>query len=354
MLDCKNSLILDNIIFSLQKVGGISLVWYHLLKEITDRGIKAQFIEYTNENIYRRILNIKDENIIKKDKKFLPLKRYFSPVVRLQETTIFHSSYYRTLSNPNVKNISTVHDFTYEYYNSGLRKSLHSYQKFKAINNSDIIVCISENTRKDLKKFLPHISDSKIEIIYNGVSDEYYPIENNIKRFSDYLIYVGSRAKYKNFDFAVQAAAKLNKRIIICGDELNDFEKKQLINDLGLGKFEIKIRPTNEELNQMYNSAYALIYPSSYEGFGLPVIEAQKAGCPIIALEKSSIPEIIGKDYPLLKGLNLSELSKISLIIDNERSREELKEMGIKNSARFSWDKMTSQYIELYDSMKKC
>ena len=105
---------------------------------------------------------------------------------------------------------------------------------------------------------------------------------------------------------------------------------------------------SNEKLNELYNYAAALVYPSSYEGFGIPVLEAQRAGCPVIAYNGSSIPEIIGKTPLLMHELSEKELfDKISILSDKQLV-EEIRKTGLENSMRFSWDNMYRQYMDLY------
>ena len=106
----------------------------------------------------------------------LRYKRYLPVTCKnVNESFIFHSSYFRISSNPNAINITTVHDFTYEYFYHGLHKWIHCWQKYYAIRKSKYVVCISENTKKDLLNFLPDVDEKKIHVIYNGVSDDYYP-----------------------------------------------------------------------------------------------------------------------------------------------------------------------------------
>ena len=92
---------------------------------------------------------------------------------------VFHSSHYRIAKNPKAYNVTTVHDFTYELFSKGLAQKVHSWQKFKAIRKADVIVSISENTKKDILRFLPDIDPDKIRVIYNGVSDDYRPMSNS-------------------------------------------------------------------------------------------------------------------------------------------------------------------------------
>lgn len=349
-------LILDNLIFSLQKSGGISVVWYELLLRLMKSPIEIHYLNYLNENIFCKELNFTRNSIIKTDSSFLlVLKRYFSPYIKFNEPFIFHSSYYRTCDNPNAINITTVHDFTYEYYESGFRKRLHSWQKNKAIRHSDYIICISENTKKDLLKFLPDIDESKIRVIYNGVSNDYFRIKNKSELkipygLNKYVLFVGARNEYKNFKLAVKAIAQTELKLVIVGPLLNENEKmfvEKCFEDPQ--RYHCTGRISNSELNKLYNCAYALLYPSMYEGFGIPVIEAQKAGCPVIAYNASSIPEIIGKTPLLLQRLCIDEIiNRISLLKDTH-TREQIISDGLENAKRFTWDKMYEQVIELYN-----
>ena len=134
-------LIFDNIIFSLQKAGGISVVWTELLKRVLkDPSLNACFIEEPNHNIFRKSLEISENLILKNPPSLFPLtlRRYLNP--QINKEGIFHSSYYRTVTNHNVINITTVHDFTYEYFRSGIPKLIHSNQKGNAIQNSKKII----------------------------------------------------------------------------------------------------------------------------------------------------------------------------------------------------------------------
>lgn len=349
-------IVFDNIVFSLQKSGGISVVWYELLSRYLKKyQAHARFIDYdARDNIFRRQLVLPPDKIISSDAAFLGLKRYLPVHIKpeLSRPFIFHSSYYRTCSNKHAINITTVHDFTYEYFYSGLKKQIHCWQKYRAIRNSDYIICISENTKNDLLKFLPEIDEKKIRVIYNGVSDDYYPIKEEISVYLplplySYVIFVGSREKYKNFELTVNAIASSSYKLIIVGAKLSQ-EELNFLNSKIPGRYKEMGRVDNATLNILYNGAFALIYPSRYEGFGIPVLEAQKAGCPVIAYHSSSIPEIIGKTPLLLNELSTESIENCLNILTNNEIRKDIINKGLENSRRFTWDKMYQQVFDLY------
>lgn len=354
-------IILDNIIFSLQRSGGISNVWFEFIYRIMRKSnIELSFLDFKNQNIFFQKLpkNNYPTNITHSKRL---IERYRNPQLEnINQKFIFHSSYYRTCNNSNAINITTVHDFTYEYYNHGLAKFIHSWQKRQAILKSDHIICISENTKKDLLHFIPNVDPQKISIVYNGVSDDYFvlPSSENSDTLPfpslSYIIFVGSRAKYKNFELAVQAISKTSLNLIIVGPPISTKEQS-IINKCFQENSKVYCTGyiDNSQLNLLYNNAYALLYPSIYEGFGIPVLEAQKAGCPVIAYNRSSIPEIIGDPTLLMQEASIKEIHNKLKILENKSLRAKIITLGIKNAKRFSWDKMYEDIINIYQKVWK-
>jgi mannosyltransferase len=342
-------IIFDNIIYSLQHHGGISVVWTNLISRMLNVHHDILFIEYDgcNNNISRKTFDIPSSLIDNHSSHLMCLRRYLNPKVKSEDKFIFHSSYFRTCSNINSINITTVHDFTYEYFVSNpLKRNIHSHQKFNAIRHSRYIVCISENTKKDLLKFLPDVNPDKIFVIYNGISDDFYKIDN-AKSSRDYILFVGNRNGYKNFDKVIESVGISGKTLFIVGKKLTVAEESMLkrynckYNYLGF--------VDDKELNTLYNNAYCLIYPSSYEGFGLPVIEAQRAGCPVIAYNGSSISEICDDKSLLVDDISTAKLLEKIKMLSDKSICEKIVSAGLENSSRYTWDKALSKYGELYE-----
>ena len=227
--------------------------------------------------------------------------------------------------------------------------SLHP--KKKAISSADIVICISENTKKDLLHFYPQFSNKDIRVIYNGVSSEFYiiPELRNANKTNSFILFVGSRADYKNFTFTVKAVAQTTGFFLeIVGTDLNDKEMF-LLNKLLPGRWKLHANIDSNKLNILYNKAFALMYPSLYEGFGIPILEAMKAGCPFIAINSSSIPEVAGNAGVLLEGLSYDEFNlAINHIL---KFREEIIEIGIRQSMKFSWERCHLNTLNIYKEL---
>ena len=351
---------LDNIIFSLQRAGGISVYWYELLRRMLRDEIPIRAIEgrSANANIFRVKLNLPPNSIIRSQAIPTKFSRYLPLFVALPKRGIFHSSYYRVLWSRDCMTVETAYDFTYERFGVGLPRFVHSLQKRIALQKANGVICISESTKRDLLEFVPGISERRIRVIYLGFADEFRPLRENEReglgnfaKFSDipYLVYVGDRSSYKNFQLAVHAVSQVPGYglVVVGGGALNRSDQALLNEQLG-GRHLYLDRVSNEKLNSLYNSAHALIYPSSYEGFGIPVVEAMAAGCPVIASNSSSIPEAAGD-----AGLLVNEMSAVAFAarireLKNSSLREAVIQRGFINSKRFSWERCYQETIVFY------
>ncbi len=363
----KVPLILDNIVFTFQKAGGVSMYWYELLKRLgvgTDN-FAVSIIKQKNEinNIYEKHLDYSDIDVSYES--LLPPKliRYLPNTVSIPEDSIYHSSYLRVALNKNITNILTLYDFSHD---KGLAtrfpaNMFNIQQKKFGINRAHGLICISENTKKDLLHFYPHINPKKVKVIYLGANDGYYRFTNKVSTlfrnqvnllFTKYVLYVGERPFYKNFNIAVDAVEQLKDYTLIIagGVVLSESEKSNLESKLK-GRYYKFEALSFDEMNQLYNYAFCLMVPSAYEGFGLPVLEAMKTGCPVITSNISSLPELMGS-----QGLMVNTINSESFIIkikelEKESFRGEYIEYLMDRALLFNWDKMYEETLEFYETI---
>lgn len=354
-------IVFDNIIFSLQKAGGISGVWKELLEHtIHEERFHCQFLEFANArgNLFRKGLPIDDNDILNLRETDRTLERYRNPILSKTKEFIFHSSYYRISTNKQARNVTTVHDFVYEFYRTGLPKFVHHQQKKRAIMASDAIICVSENTKRDLLAFFPQVPQERLFVIHNGVSESFHPMDfpsapESLAAYGTFVLYVGLRADpHKNFQSLIRSLEKnqdLNL-ILIGGGTLTESEVRQFNQSIPGRYFQLN-NVSNEELNILYNSAYALVYPSVYEGFGIPILEAQRAGCPVIATNRSSISEVAGDGAILTESGTEEEISHCLAMIEDAPFRKQLVEKGFVHSEQFSWSRMAKETQQVYDTL---
>ena len=287
--------------------------------------------------------------------------RYLPVTAPHGRKSVFHSSYYRQPIGGGWQTVQTLHDFTYEHYRRGLARWVHSFQKRLALRGAQRVICVSEHTRRDLVRFMPRLSPQKVRVISLGCGETFRPIaaaERKPLMLKDLcarrlLLYVGSRMPYKNFDLAVEAVSRVEgcALVVIGGGPLHRGHRILLQRRLP-GRYLHLAQLSDEILNTFYNHAHALIYPSTCEGFGLPVVEAMAAGCPVIAADASAIPEVAGNAALLVPRPSAEAYGERIRALEQAPLRRALVERGFQNAKRFSWERCYRDTIAVYQELR--
>lgn len=290
-------------------------------------------------------------------------KYYFRGVAAFHKFDVVHPTYYSSLTGKAIDKyrypvVITVWDMIHELFAEQIDPNgQQAEEKRKAILAAQAIICISENTKKDLLERYS-LPENKVTVTYLAseidvaLSHGSEPVPSQ-----PYYLYVGARAGYKNFDgllFAFAKAVSVRSDIALCivGSPFNETEEK-LIAELKLtDHIEHYDRASDRHLAKLYHSSVALVYPSLYEGFGIPPLEAMSCGTVVVACNCSSIPEVVG-DAGLLFAprATSSDLADIlSFLLDSPIERDRLIAKGYQRVKAFSWDKTVTQTLDVYQS----
>jgi mannosyltransferase len=264
---------------------------------------------------------------------------------------VFHSSYYRRPDGGNAPIVVTVHDFVYERYAKGLKRWVHTHQKHAAIRAAQAVICVSEATRQDLIEFVGEIPGQTVHVIHNGVSEVFRPL-SLASAPAPYVLYVGERRGYKNFMRVLAAMEFLPDLELHCVGG-GDLRAEELAAAPATARHRIRHLGfvTDEALNEYYNRALCLVYPSSYEGFGIPVAEAMRAGCPVVSTRCKAVLEVGGDALTVAADADPRALADAVLCLTNVEYRNQVVSTGFEISRRFSWDRTHEGTLEVYRSL---
>ncbi len=296
-----------------------------------------------------------------KDRLYSSLGQVYSIYKIIQgKYNIYHPTLYRTYGlkflPKNKKLVVTIHDLNYSKISNLYPTVPIEYLTQKEITlRADHIIAISENTKKDLIEQW-NIPDNKITTIYHGISKKLDNLSENRIHLRRYVLFVGYRALYKNFENCLIAFSRLASKYsdldLICTGSLFNKEEKIRIAKLGLNNRVFAIKATEQEMARLYRDAELFVYPSFYEGFGMPILEAMLYGCPVVLSNTSCFPEIAGDAGAYFNPYEVEDMQECMMkVLDNLHYRQELVRKGIDRVKLFSWERCAKQHWDLYESL---
>jgi glycosyltransferase involved in cell wall biosynthesis len=343
-----------------QKAGGISRYHYELFKGIRRLGHDARIAGLFVKNRYLLSDSQYGKSFISDPTaSFAAFNKWIlkSRLKKMPPNGIFHpaNSYkYLYPEIPGIKNkVFTIHDMIVEKQNTGTNAD-----KLRYAGLASKIIAVSETTKKDIVA-LWGISPDKIEVIYHGSSLTLRSAKRPAKPVPrDYLLYVGDRGGHKNFTTFVQAVAPLIKKdenpyLVCAGSRTFSQDEIQLIKQAGIEKKVLSfVRPNDNELAFLYSKSSAFIFPSLYEGFGIPVLEAWSCGAPVVLSNSECFNEVASEaGYYFTPDSQESIRDAVERVLTDKVLRKDLVEKGTKRLSLFSWEKTAQQTAELYKSL---
>lgn len=252
----------------------------------------------------------------------------------------------------------TVYDMIHELFPDQFKNANQTSQaKYRACQEASHIIAISENTKSDIVEIFGiepnRITTTHLAGSLTPFGERHEDLQN------PFLLHVGSRKGYKNFSKLIRALANVRAFmrggliLVAFGGGPPTKKEHSLIEELGIQSESILFVQGNDRvLSGYYQRAQALVYLSLYEGFGIPPLEALNAGCPVLAGNRSSLPEVVGEAAMLVDPEDESKISEaIASLIDNQSLRSQLASKGRIQAEAFSWSKTASETQAVYEQV---
>ena len=353
----------DYDIFAQQRYGGISRCFVENIKRLeAEDSVRVSLPFRLSRNAYlRNVSSFRGLTLASEVKGVGRLMKLFNalqfiPSVYGGKFDLYHQTFYNTCLSQirqDIPLVVTVHDMTPELYPDQFSDPTRVHAgKQEVCQQAAAVVCVSKNTSRDLIRLF-NIDPEKVHVVPHGGGE---PVSSLPRPHAPdrYILFVGKRQGYKNFRELAREAAPIlrdaNGPDLICvgGGAFTD-EEIQLFEDQGIRAKIHHVRSSDDELEAYYQHASVMVYPSLYEGFGLPLLEAFRNDCPVVASQRSCFPEIAddaalyfepGKDGDLRTSLRR--------VLKDRECRESLIRRGQRRRKRFTWRRSAEQLLRVY------
>ncbi|AVO55241.1 glycosyltransferase family 1 protein [Ectopseudomonas mendocina] len=356
----------DHQIFSVQRYGGISRYFFELAKGVAE--VAADATVNVNSPLYVNGYLSGASSSLGVLGHHLPVFRgaericcaantVLSPVIMgALRPDIVHETYYssRPSAPRSSRTVITVHDMIHELFPQSFPEQDKTWElKRQAVKRADHVICVSEQTRQDLVRLLDVPLD-KTSVVHHGFSLTTSDIEAVDVPARPYLLYVGMRGGYKNFETLLQAYAsqpwlKENFDLVAFGGGGFTAYERALIARLGIVAKVHQQGGSDQVLAARYKQAALFVYPSLYEGFGIPPLEAMSYGCPVVCSNTSSIPEVVGAAARMFDPSSTESLAVVLLeVLQRPEACQELRRLGLLRVNEFSWHRCALETHAIY------
>ncbi|MCX7174815.1 MAG: glycosyltransferase family 1 protein [Proteobacteria bacterium] len=358
----------DHQIFGWQQYGGISRYFYELAREMAstcrqETGIIAPFYVnryLANAPVELRITGIASPYLPKSGRFYRMVNAVIAaPLLRRFRPDIVHETYYANsgVAPRGAKVVLTVFDMIHERFKESISAfDPVSREKIQAVKRADHVICISEQTRSDLLEMID-IDPARTSVVYLGFSltDTAAGQHHKIATPRPFLLYVGKRGGYKNFEGLLKAYAaspRLRAEVdLVCfGGGGWTSAERDLMQHLRIPADRVtQVSGDDAVLQAYYRAARAFVFPSLYEGFGLPPLEAMSFDCPVICSGVSSIPEVVGDAAATFDPYDAEAMrGAIERVVGDDEFRRSLILRGRGRIEIFSWARCAQETLDVY------
>lgn len=357
----------DHQIFSSQRYGGISRYFFELAKSLSEFAVDGLSINVNAPFYVNNYLTAAPASLHVFGKHlpvFRGVERFCrrtnamcSPVsMRALRPDIVHETYYssHSLVPRSSRTVITVYDMIHELFPQSFpAEDRTSISKRQAVKRADHVICISEHTRQDLVRLFD-VPVEKTSVVHLGFSLTTSDFDEGLVPARPYLLYVGMRGGYKNFEILLRAYAsqrwlKENFDLVAFGGGEFTSEEYAMIERLGVVAQVRQQGGGDDILAARYKRAALFVYPSLYEGFGIPPLEAMSYGCPVVCSNTSSIPEVVGTAARMFDPYSIESLVAAILdVLQSTDACEELRTLGLARVNEFSWHRCALETHSIY------
>ena len=253
--------------------------------------------------------------------------------------------------------IVTIHDLAFLRYPNWFSKKFYIYYRFlipKIVKNGKKIITVSNFSKKEIISLLG-IDEKKIEIIYNGISSNFNYNPKIYKK--NYILAVSSLDPRKNFKNLILSFGKINLKnykLVIVGSENKVFSNTEIKNLMKkIQNVEFTGYVSDKKLVKLYQEAKIFVYPSLYEGFGIPPLEAMASGTPVISSNVASLPEVCGDAAYYVNPYDVNDIAKgIETVLKDKKLQKELIQKGLERIKLYNWEKSANKLIKIIEGLK--
>lgn len=342
----------DDQIFTTQRRGGISRYFVELIREFTESpelGVQPQLGWRWTRNAHALEAGLGRPLRVLGGSRGHTLRWANRTInVRQPDADITHHTYYRAgyLSRRSTPPMAvTIHDMTPELFPDLFPRGNPHQLKKEYLRRASVVLCVSENTRRDLLRVYGSI-ESPVVVTHLGVGGEFLPgVPRPVWCPDSYVLFLGNRGGYKDFRLVLEAFAELPPQqsgisLLAVGGGPFTVDEGALISRWGLGTRVLQRAASDMELPGIYGEAQAFVFPSRYEGFGLPALEAMACGTPTVLADSSSLPEV-GGDAALYfpPGDSSALVAQLNRLLLDGELRRDLSVKGLMRARHFAWSR---------------